>query len=313
MLRFGINANLTSGGQLAGLDLLAERAGGLAQRGFEQVAFANTSAGWDALTAIAVIGRTVPDVELATAVVPIQTRHPTAMAQQALTTQAATAGRLILGLGLSHRPVVENTWGLSFERPLEYMREYLAALLPLLRGEPVKFEGKRFKVQAQPLGASTSPPPVLLAALGERMLRLAGEQTEGTMTWMVGPKTLASHITPIITKAARDAGRPTPRIAVGLPICITSDADAARARAARGFERYGQLPSYRAMIDREGVAGPADIALIGSESDVERQLGEIESAGGTEITATVFGSSDDHRRTLEFLQNQAANARRTPV
>jgi alkanesulfonate monooxygenase SsuD/methylene tetrahydromethanopterin reductase-like flavin-dependent oxidoreductase (luciferase family) len=177
----------------------------------------------------------------------------------------------------------------------------------------VAFEGKRFNVQAQPLGANTSPPPVLLAALGERMLRLAGEQTEGTMTWMVGPKTLASHITPIITKASRDAGRPAPRIAVGLPVCVTSDPDAARQRAARAFERYGQLPSYRAMIDREGVAGPAEIALIGSESEVERQINDIESAGGTELTATVFGSSDDHRRTFEFLQNQAANARRTPV
>jgi alkanesulfonate monooxygenase SsuD/methylene tetrahydromethanopterin reductase-like flavin-dependent oxidoreductase (luciferase family) len=133
------------------------------------------------------------------------------------------------------------------------------------------------------------------------------------MTWMVGPKTLRSHITPVITAAAREAGRRPPRIAVGLPICVTSDPDAARSRAARAFERYGQLPSYRAMIDREGVAGPADIALIGSESEVERQLSDIERAGGTEITATVFGSSDDHRRTLEFLQTQAANARRTPV
>jgi len=136
---------------------------------------------------------------------------------------------------------------------------------------------------------------------------------DGTFTWMVGPKTLRSHVTPVITAAAQAAGRPSPRIIVGLPICITSDCDAARARAERGFGRYGQLPSYRAMLDREGAASPGDVALIGSESEVEDQLAEFERAGGTELSASVFGSAEEHLRTFEFLKAQVAHVRSTPV
>jgi F420-dependent oxidoreductase-like protein len=312
-MRIGINVNPSNRGRPATIDELIEQVAGYARRGFAFAAFANLNSGFDALTMIALCGRVVPDIELATSVVPVYTRHPLAMAQQALTTQVAIGGRLTLGLGLSHRPVVENTYGLSFERPVEYMQEYLAILQPLLHGEAVAFTGRRFKSQAQLQVPDASPPSVVLAALGERMLQLAGEQTDGTATWMVGPKTLASHVTPLITEAARRAGRPTPRIIVGLPVCVTSDAEAARARAARNFEIYGRLPSYRAMLDREGAANPADVALIGSESEIERQLEEIERAGGTEFAASVFGSAEDHPRTLEFLQSRVSHGRRAAV
>jgi F420-dependent oxidoreductase-like protein len=303
-MRIGVGVNPSAGGRAATVDELIEQVAAYARRSFDKAFLANVF-GVDALTVIALAGRVVPDIELETAVVPVYSRHPVAMAQQALTTQAAIGGRLTLGIGLSHRPVVETMWGLSFERPVEYMQEYLAILQPLLHGQPVAFSGKRFKSQVQLTHPETPPPSVVLAALGERMLRLAGEQTDGTATWMVGPQTLASHITPIITEAARNAGRRAPRIIVGLPICITHDAESARARAARAFERYGQLPSYRAMLDREGAAGPAEVAVVGSESDVERQLAAIERAGGTELNANVFGSPEEQQRTFEFLQAQA--------
>jgi len=311
-MRIGVGTNQSARGQAATIDELIEQVEHHARHRFDKVVFAQLS-GIDALTVIALAGRVVPDIELETAVVPIYPRHPVALAQQALTTQAAIGGRLTLGIGLSHRPVVENLWGLSFERPLEYMQEYLAILQPLLHGQSVSYSGRRFRSQAQLAMPETSPPSVVLAALGERMLRLAGEQTDGTVTWMVGPKTLAAHVTPIITEAARNAGRPAPRIIVGLPICITNDAEAARARAARAFERYGQLPSYKAMLDREGAESPADVAVVGSESDVERQLVEIERAGGTELNASVFGSAEDQQRTFAFLQTQVAHVRSTPV
>ncbi len=311
-MRIGVSVNPSAAGRPASIDQLVEQVATFARRGFHKAVFANIFA-TDALTVIALAGRVVPDIELETAVVPVYTRHPVAMAQQALTTQGAIGGRLTLGVGLSHRPVVENVWGLSFERPLEYMQEYLAILQPLLHGQSVAFSGRRFKSQSQLTIPDATPPSVVLAALGERMLRLAGEQTDGTATWMVGPKTLASHITPVITEAARNAGRPAPRIIVGLPICITNDAEAARTRATRAFERYGQLPSYRAMLDREGAAGPADVAVVGSESEVERQLGELERAGGTELNASVFGSAEDQQRTFEFLQTRVAHVRSTPV
>jgi F420-dependent oxidoreductase-like protein len=311
-MRIGVIVNPSAAGRPASIDQLVEQVATFAQRGFHKAAFANIFA-TDALTVIAVAGRFVPAIELETAVVPVYTRHPVAMAQQALTTQAVVGGRLTLGIGLSHRPVVENVWGLPFERPVEYMREYLAVLQPLLHEQKVAFAGRHFRSQAQLTIADASPPSVVLAALGERMLRLAGEVTDGTSTWMVGPKTLASHITPIITEAARNAGRPAPRIIVGLPICITNDAEAARARAERAFERYGQLPSYRAMLDREGAAGPADVAVVGSESEVERHLTDLERAGGTEFNASVFGSAEEQQRTFEFLQTRVAHVRSAAV
>jgi len=312
-MRIGINTNPSAGGgRLASIDQLVEQVASFADQGFATAAFANIF-GYDALTLVAVAGRAVPRIELETAVVPIFTRHPVAMAQQAVTTQAAAGGRLLLGIGLSHRPVVEERWGLSFERPVEYMEEYLAILLPLLRGEPVEYSGKRLRAKTQLTVPEAPAPPVVLAALGERQLRLAGAQTDGTALWMVGAKTLAAHIVPIITEAARRAGRPAPRILVGLPICVTSDAAAARARAARAFQMYGQLPSYRAMLDREDVAGPEDVAVVGSESEVERQLADLEQAGATDFTASPFGSAEEQQRTLEFLRSRVAHARSAPV
>ena len=172
-MRIGINVNQTVARRPASIDQLIEQVASIARDGFATAVFAQIS-GVDALTVIALAGRVVPDIELATGVVPIYPRHPVALAQQALTTQAAIGGRLTLGIGLSHKPVVENSWGLSFERPAEYMEEYLAVLQPLLHGEAVAFEGRRFKAQTQLSMPEAAPPSVVLAALGERMLRLAG-------------------------------------------------------------------------------------------------------------------------------------------
>jgi F420-dependent oxidoreductase-like protein len=289
------------------IDEVVERARTLAATGVESL-WSSQLFGWDTLTALAVVGREVPHVALGTAVVPVHPRHPMTLAAQALTVQSACGGRLTLGIGLSHQVVVEGVWGGSFSRPVRYMDEYLSILVPLLHGGQVSFRGEDLRTNTvAPLDVTgTTPPPVVVAALGPTMLRLAGRRTEGTVTWMVGPQTLARHIVPTITAAASEAGRDTPRVVVTLPVCVTDDPDAARARAERKFALYGQLPSYRAMLDREGAVSPGDVALVGDEDAVTAGIKRIEDAGATEFSGAVYGSPDEVGRSRGLLGALAA-------
>ncbi|WP_440104448.1 LLM class F420-dependent oxidoreductase [Streptosporangium sp. H16] len=278
---------------------LRERIARGADDGFSSVWMSHTF-DLDALTALAVAGSQVPGIELGTAVVPTYPRHPAALAQQALTVNAALDGRLALGIGLSHQIVIEGMYGMSFERPARHMREYLSILMPLARGENAAFEGETLTGR---LGLNTPGPrdmPVLIAALAPRMLRLAGEVADGTVLWMTGARTVAEHVAPAVTEAARAAGRPGPRIVCALPVCVTDDAEAARALAAERFEIYGRLPSYRAMLDREGAEGPADVAIVGDEDEVSARIETLAKAGVTDFVAAEFSRST---RTREFLKS----------
>ncbi len=257
----------------------------------------------DALGVLAIVGREVPRITLVTGVVPTYGRHPLTMAQQALTVQAASDGRFILGIGLSHQLVIENMFGLSFDKPVRHMREYLSVLMPLLNDGKVTFTGETISTQASVNIAPHLPCPVLVAALGTQMLKLAGMVTDGTITWMTGPATLAGHTVPTITAAAAAAGRPAPQIASSLPICVTNKIDEARERAAKDFQMYGFLPSYRAMLDREGAEGPADVAIVGDESVVEKQVRALADAGVTEYVASIFGSREEREKTRALLKS----------
>jgi F420-dependent oxidoreductase-like protein len=267
------------------------------------IAFTGTSQifGPDALTLLAVVGNQVPDIELMSAVVPTFPRHPIMLAAQALTVQAATGGRLVLGIGLSHQVVIEGMFGYSFDRPVRHMREYLEALVPLLRGENVSMQGETLKAAAGPLDVKAPAPQVIVAALGPAMLKLAGTLADGTATWMTGRRTIAEHTVPAITAAAEAAGRKAPRISVGLPVCVTADPDAARETAGKVFAIYGQLPSYQAMLEREDAAGPADVAVVGDEETVAQQLAAFADAGATELMAAPYGSSEDQARTFDLI------------
>jgi F420-dependent oxidoreductase-like protein len=287
------------------LDVLLDGVRSAHDRGFAAVWVAQTF-GLDALTALALAGSEVPDIELATGVVPTFPRHPGMLAGQALTVQAATANRLTLGIGLSHRPVVEGMWGYPWDKPARHLREYLEALVPALRGENLAYRGETITSVGQIGVAGVTAPPVLVAALGEQTLRITGRLADGTVTWMVGLRTLADHTVPILTAAAEAAGRPAPRVAVGLPICVTDDVDAARARANKSFAIYGQLPSYRAMLDREGAAHPGDVAILGDEDTVRAGVTAIADAGGTDFAASVFGSAEEQARTTALLAEIAA-------
>jgi F420-dependent oxidoreductase-like protein len=258
--------------------------------------------GMDAMTALAVVGREVPAIELGIAVVPTYPRHPIVMAQQALTVQSITGGRLTLGIGLSHQPIIEGSYGYSFAQPVRHMREYLEALLPLVREGNVSYAGETVTARIGLDVRGSSPVRVVLAALGPKMLELAGGMADGTATWMTGPATLAQHVVPAIRAAADAAGRPAPVVGAGFPICVTDDVAGARARAAETFAIYGTLPSYRAMLDREGADGPGDVAVVGDEASVGEQIAAIGEIGVTELIASVFGSTEERERTYAFLR-----------
>ena len=255
-------------------------------------------AGVDALTLFALAGQRTERIRMGTAVVPTFQRHPVMLAQQALTANAATGGRIDLGIGLSHRPTVEERWGLPFERPARHMSEYLSVLRSLVDDGGVRFEGEIFRVNADIDVPDAASFPILVAALAPRMLRIAGRQADGTVTWMVGPRTLRAHVAPRISAAAADAGRPAPRVCVGLPIAVTDDPVGARLQAAEHFGRYGLLPSYRRMLDIEGVESPADIAVVGGEDEVTEQLAVVAEAGATELLASIFPHGDDEEASV---------------
>jgi len=252
--------------------------------------------GLDALTALAVAGRGHA-IELGTGVVPTYPRHPAMLAQQAMTVNAALGGRLTLGIGLSHQIVIENMFGYSFDRPARHMKEYLDILLPASRGEQVDSAGETLKANLR-LSTPGAGFPVLVAALGPRMLELAGTMADGTVLWMTGPRTIAEHIAPTINAAAERAGRERPRIVCTLPVSVTDDPAAARARAEELFEMYGHLPSYRAMLDREGAKGPGDVAVVGDEASVRGQIERLAEVGVTDFVAAVFGDRDRTRETV---------------
>ncbi|MFE3451035.1 TIGR03564 family F420-dependent LLM class oxidoreductase [Nonomuraea sp. NPDC059194] len=256
--------------------------------------------GLDALTALAVAGSQTPGIELGTAVVPTYPRHPAALAQQALTANLALGGRLALGIGLSHQVVIERMFGYSFERPARHMKEYLDILLPLTRGEKADVQGETLRADLA-LSIPGTGLPVLIAALAPRMLELAGSMTDGTVLWMTGPRTVAEHVVPAITSAAERAGRPAPRVVCALPVCVTDEPGAARARAAEVFSVYGQLPSYRAMLDREGAAGPGDVAIVGDEAEVRAQIEALGQIGVTDFVAAEFSARERTRDLLKTL------------
>ena len=256
-------------------------------------------AGFDALTLMASWGDH-DGPELGTAVIPAQTRHPIPLAEQALTTQALTGGRLALGLGLAHSATLESVYGLSPRRSVGYLADYLDTLQALLSGtKSASNETFRFTTR---IGASElpTPPPVLIAALGPRMLQLAGERTAGTITWMTGPRTIAEYITPTIRAAAEAADRAKPRVVVCLPFCVTKNRKEALDRSAQ-FANYRDIPSYRAMLDREGVNDPRDIAIAGDADTVREALDELKEGGATDVAAIPFGQPDEVAATWELL------------
>lgn len=276
--------------------------------GFATAWSVHFSRAYDALTALAVAGSVTTTIELGVGVVPTYPRHPLALAQQAATAQALCGGRLTLGVGVSHRPVIEGLHGLPYAAPAAHMRDYLSVLGPLLRGEEVAFDGEHYRVHGGFAVPDGAPVSVLVGALSPRMARVAGELADGVVTWLAGPGVLAASIVPELHAAAVGKHEP-PRIVAALPVAVTDDVDGARAVAEQAFARYGGLPNYQRLFAREGVAGVGELAVVGTEADVEAQLGRYAGLGVTELWPVVFPVGPDEagsvRRTRALLAELA--------
>jgi F420-dependent oxidoreductase-like protein len=289
-----------------GLDAVLSAVESAAQAGFPRIWIPQLppiagQGAWDALTTLALAGAQTPRIELGTGVVVAHTQHPFALARQALTASAATEGRVILGIGVSHKWIVSDIFGFDYSAPAAYLREYLEVLGPALAGQPVDHHGPRITAVGQLTLPKAPTPPVLAAALGPRMLRLAGELTDGTITAWTGPKAVEQQIVPGITKAAEAAGRPAPQVIVGLPVSVTNDVDATRRQLNETFSVAGEAPAYRAVLDLDGVESPADICVFGDEAQVLAQLRRFADIGATEFTAFPFGDAETQARTLDVL------------
>jgi F420-dependent oxidoreductase-like protein len=279
-----------------------------ARLGFESVFFRQVDA-WDAVTLAALSAHSVPGIDVGTAVVPTYPRHPLALAGQALTAQAASGNRFILGIGPSHRPLIEGQYGLSYDRPAAHIREYLSALRPLLHGEEVRFRGETLTVNGRTELPDVTPPPVLLAALGPVMLRIAGELADGTVTVWTEPETIAEHIAPALRGAASAAGRPAPQIVAAVIVNVTDAPEETRRRVEEQYGAAGQLSSYRSLLDKQGKSGIAETVVAGGEDVVARAIRDYADAGATELLVSPFGTAEERARTLKVVASLRTEAR----
>ncbi|MFK7915709.1 MAG: TIGR03564 family F420-dependent LLM class oxidoreductase [Pseudomonadales bacterium] len=294
--------------QSASIARVAEDIAQAAERGFSSYWLADhPTGGFDALTALAVARPADTDIELGTAIVPTFPRHPMALASQSLTTAQALDGRLTLGIGLSHASMMAEL-GIPFEKPIRHLREYLSILVPLLEHGEVDFKGELLSCQAKVFKPDGGRCQVLVAALGPQALRVAGRMASGTTLAWVGPKTIAEHIVPTISEAAAKHDRPAPRIMATLPVCVSDTPDVVRQVIDKNLRMYGQLPSYRAMFDREGAAGPGDVALVGSADEVRDAVAQLQEAGVTDFCPTQFALSPEEKTATARLLDQMAAA-----
>lgn len=297
----GVRWGFAGGVALSSIDQVRASAADAISAGFTSFWISQSTAVDPVVAFAAIAAEAVELDEVGTSVVPLYGRHPLGVAQMVRTAQSALGGRLTLGIGPSHRAPVEDSLGLSWDRPLSYTKEFLDGLLPLLAGQEVSSEGQQLVTRVD-LNIEAPDTPVLLAALGPRMLSLAGARTDGTTVGQCGPRTIGSHIAPLVNEAAAAAARPEPRIMALIRICVTDDVDAAYNLAKEVGAFYAALPSYAAVLQREGLDQPADLHLIGSWEQVLDGLGRYAEAGTTDFRIEIVSPDRaGYEKTLSAL------------
>jgi F420-dependent oxidoreductase-like protein len=310
-MRIGLMIGPERGQYATRVDTLVRDAVEAEALGFDTVWVPQIPSDLDALSAIALIGRETHRVELGTAVMPIQTRHPVAMAQQALLNQAVCRGRFTLGLGPSHHWIVEDMLGLSYEHPARQVRDYVEVLNAAFRGPgPVDVENTTFRVHNVFDITDAPRTPILLAALAPMMLRIAGEHCAGTILWMADERAIGEHVAPRIAKAAAAAGRDAPRVVAGVPVVLCAGDEVAGARekanAVLGHSEYS--PNYQRLLEHGNASEVGDLLAAGDEAAVIARLQQFRDAGATDLAVRVLPLGADRaariesrRRTQEFV------------
>lgn len=299
---------LTGGG--ASLDKIVAQARRTEEQGFTSLWYASAVAG-DPLTAMAIAGRETSRIELGTAVLQTYPCHPLLQANR-VSAVVDAMGRpgFTLGLGPSHEPLIRGVFGLSYDHPGRNTEEYVTIIAALLRGEQVDVDGQDWTTHsAGRMVAPSHPVPLLLSALSPRLLRVAGQYADGVVLWMASAGAVEHHVAPRLFAAAEQAGRPAPRIVAGLPVAVHDDESAARSAVAATASGYAGMPNYQRIIETGGGATPADVAIVGDEASVRRQLQALVDVGATDVWAQPVAVGADrearaasHRRTIELLQ-----------
>lgn len=309
--RFGVRWGLAGGIAIASIDEARQVARYADAAGFDSLWISHSNA-VDPIVALACVADDAPNLrELGTSVTPLYGRHPIGLAQLARTAQSALGGRFTLGIGAASKGAVSTAMGLPWERPLAFTREFIDGMVPLLAGGQADVDGTQLTTHAE-LNIDAADTPILLAALGPKMLELAGRRTAGTTVGQCGPRTIAGYIAPAIRAAAEAAGRPEPRIMALIRLCVTSDADhtAAYALASETAQRYRMVPSYAAVQDREGLDDPAELHLLGSWERIAEGLSAYAAAGVTDFRLEVAAPDPDSRAaTREALATHLAGTR----
>jgi len=301
-----VRIGLTGGG--ATVDKVVHQAKQAEDEGFTSLWYASLVTG-DPLVAMAIAGRETSRIELGTAVLQTYPCHPMLQANRAASVvDAMGRGGFTLGVGPSHQPLVEDVLGLSYDHPGRSTEEYVKILVAILRGADVDLAGADWSAHtAGRTVAPAHPVPVLVSALGPRLLRLAGEVADGTVLWMAPPRAVGEHVAPKVNAAAAAAGRAAPRIVAGLPVAVHDDVVEAREAAAASSGMYAGMENYRRILELGGADSPAAAAIVGDEAAVARQLQGLLDAGATDIWAAVFPVGEDRRasvgRTKDLLRS----------
>lgn len=259
-------------------------------------------------------------IKFGTSIVPTFPRHPLALVQEALVVDSLAPGRLRLGVGPSHKPAIEGTWGIPFVRPLEHLREYLTVLQAALREGKVDFDGKRLHAHAQLAGGPTQV-TVMASALRPNGFRVCGELADGAISWVCPLPYLRDVAVPAIRAGAAIKNRPTPPLIAHVPVAVSEDVDAVRAAAARQIGFYPRVPYYSQMFQDAGFPEAKEgqlsdrmvdaLVVHGSPAQVKERLREVPSFGASELLAMPIlpaGDEEALARTLACLGELAAES-----